>query len=716
MGYSTGMGTSTELMCDNGTLSAPIPICYDNCEIEAIPFSDQPTAGSLNHNASIVIACNMGYSTGMGTSTELMCDNGTLSAPIPICYDNCEIEAIPFSDQPTAGSLNHNASIVIACNMGYSTGMGTSTELMCDNGTLSAPIPICYDNCEIEAIPFSDQPTAGSLNHNASIVIACNMGYSTGMGTSTELMCDNGTLSAPIPICYDNCEIEAIPFSDQPTAGSLNHNASIVIACNMGYSTGMGTSTELMCDNGTLSAPIPICYDNCEIEAIPFSDQPTAGSLNHNASIVIACNMGYSTGMGTSTELMCDNGTLSAPIPICYDNCEIEAIPFSDQPTAGSLNHNASIVIACNMGYSTGMGTSTELMCDNGTLSAPIPICYDNCEIEAIPFSDQPTAGSLNHNASIVIACNMGYSTGMGTSTELMCDNGTLSAPIPICYDNCEIEAIPFSDQPTAGSLNHNASIVIACNMGYSTGMGTSTELMCDNGTLSAPIPICYDNCEIEAIPFSDQPTAGSLNHNASIVIACNMGYSTGMGTSTELMCDNGTLSAPIPICYDNCEIEAIPFSDQPTAGSLNHNASIVIACNMGYSTGMGTSTELMCDNGTLSAPIPICYDNCEIEAIPFSDQPTAGSLNHNASIVIACNMGYSTGMGTSTELMCDNGTLSAPIPICYEKCDVDAIPFSNQRTFDSFENDTGIVIASNIGCSTGETAGGAPHVGFGDY
>ncbi|XP_063960479.1 uncharacterized protein LOC135155445 [Lytechinus pictus] len=169
--------------------------------------------------------------------------------------------------------------------------------------------------------------------------------------------------------------------------------------------------------------------------------------------------------------------------------------------------------------------------------------------------------------------------------------------------------------------------------------MGILTELMCDNGTLSAPVPSCYENCDVDAIPFSNQTTADSLDHDESIVIACNSGFSTGMGILTELMCDNGTLSAPVPSCYENCDVDAIPFSNQTTADSLDHDASIVIACNSGYSTGMGILTELMCDNGTLSAPVPS-----------------------------SCNSGYSSSMGILTELMCDNGTLSAPVPVCYGK------------------------------------------------
>ncbi|XP_063971402.1 uncharacterized protein LOC135158057 [Lytechinus pictus] len=158
------------------------------------------------------------------------------------------------------------------------------------------------------------------------------------------------------------------------------------------------------------------------------------------------------------------------------------------------------------------------------------------------------------------------------------------------------------------------------------------------------------------------------LDHDASITVACNMGYSTGMGILTELMCSNGTLSTPPPICYENCNLNAVPFSNHTMNDMLDHDASITVACNMGYSTGMGILTELMCSNGTLSTPPPICYENCNLNAVPFSNHTMNDMLDHDASITVACNMGYSTGMGILTELMCSNGTLSTPPPICYGK------------------------------------------------
>ncbi|XP_063971393.1 uncharacterized protein LOC135158054 [Lytechinus pictus] len=212
----------------------------------------------------------------------------------------------------------------------------------------------------------------------------------------------------------------------------------------------------------------------------------------------------------------------------------------------------------------------------------------------------------LDHDASITVACNMGYSTGMGILTELMCSNGTLSTPPPICYENCNLNAVPFSNHTMNDMLDHDASITVSCNMGYSTGMGILTELMCSNGTLSTPPPICYENCNLNAVPFSNHTMNDMLDHDASITVACNMGYSTGMGILTELMCSNGTLSTPPPICYENCNLNAVPFSNHTMNDMLDHDASITVSCNMGYSTGMGILTELMCSNGTLSTPPPI--------------------------------------------------------------------------------------------------------------
>ncbi|XP_041471877.1 multiple epidermal growth factor-like domains protein 10 [Lytechinus variegatus] len=255
--------------------------------------------------------------------------------------------------------------------------------------------------------------------------------------------------------------------------------------------------------------------------------------------------------------------------------------------------------------------------------------------------------------------CNASTSTCNCTSdfTGTNCEN-----------ENCDILEIPFSNHTMNETLEHGASIVVACGTGYSTGKGTLTELMCDNGTLSESL-VCYANCDILEIPFSNQTMNDTLEHNASIAIACNMGNSTGTGIVTELMCNDGTISPTPPVCYENCDIDGIPLSNHTMNGELEHDASIVIACETGFSTGMGKLTELMCDNGTLSAPLPICYENCDIHGVAFSNLTVNDTiLEHDASIVIACNTGYSTGMDTlTTELICNNGTLSASIPVCYE-------------------------------------------------
>ncbi|XP_041472543.1 uncharacterized protein LOC121421809 [Lytechinus variegatus] len=275
---------------------------------------------------------------------------------------------------------------------------------------------------------------------------------------------------------------------------------------------------------------------------------------------------------------------------------------------------------------------------------------------------------TLEHDASIVVACDMGYSTGIGILTELLCNDGTLSPPPPVCYEICDLLEIPFSNHTMNDTLEHDASIVVACDMGYSTGMGILTELLCNDGTLSPSPPVCYEICDLLEIPFSNHTMNDTLEHDASIVVACGMGYSTGMGIVTELLCNDGTLSPSPPVCYENCDLLEIPFSNHTMNDTLEHDASIVVACDMGYSTGMGIVTELLCNDGTLSPSPPVCYENCDLLEIPFSNHTMNDTLEHDASIVVACDMGYSTGMGILTELLCNDGTLSPSPPVCYGK------------------------------------------------
>ncbi|XP_063960551.1 uncharacterized protein LOC129267997 isoform X2 [Lytechinus pictus] len=625
----------------------------ENCDIDAIPFSNQTTADSLDHDTSIVIACNIGYSTGIDVLTELMCDNGTLSAPPPVCYENCDILEIPFSNHTTNDTLEHDASIAVACNMGYSTGIGTVTELTCDNGTLTEA-PTCYENCDILDIPFSNHTINDMLDHDASITVACNMGYSTGMGILTELMCNDGILSSPPPVCYENCDVDGILFSNHTMNDELDHDASIVVACDTGFSTGMGMLTELMCDNGTLSASLPICYENCDIDGIPLSNHTMNDELDHDASIVIACDTGFSTGMGILTELMCDNGTLSASLPICYENCDIDGIPFSNHTMNDELDHDASITVLCDTGFSTGMGTLTELMCDNGTLSASLPICYENCDIDGIPFSNQTIDDTiLEHDASIVVACDTGYSTGTDTlTTELMCDNGTLSASLPICYENCDLDAVPNSNQTTNVTVEHDATVVVACDSGYTSESDiTTTELTCDNGNFSPSPPTCSAICTVD----SDCLNGGTCNAMDS-TCNCTSDF-TGLNCETE-----------------NCVLEAVPNTNQTTNVIVEHDATVTVACDSGYTSESGITTELTCDNGTFSSSPPTCSAICTVD----SDCLNGGTCD----MLSTCNC-----TSDFTGLNCEN-----------ENCDIEAVPNSNQTMNVTVEHDATVVVACDSG------------------
>nr|XP_054761571.1 coagulation factor XIII B chain-like [Lytechinus pictus] len=495
--------------------------------------------------------------------------------------ENCDLLEIPFSNHTMNDTLEHDASIVVFCDMGYSTGMGILTELMCDNGTLSAPPPVCYDNCDILEIPFSNLTINDTLDHDASIVIACNMGYSTGMGILTELMCDNGTLSAPPPVCYENCDIDGIPLSNQTMNDELDHDASIVIACDTGFSTGMGTlTTELMCDNGTLSASLPVCYENCDIDGIPFSNQTIDDTiLEHDASIVIACDTGYSTGTDTlTTELMCDNGTLSASLPICYENCDLEAVPNSNQTMNVTVDHDATVIVECDPGYTSESDITTELTCNNGNFSASPPTCSENCDLDAVPNSNQTTNVTVEHDATVVVACDSGYTSESDiTTTELTCDSGNFSPSPPTCSENCVLEAVPNTNQTTNVIVEHDATVTVACDSGYTSESGITTELTCDNGTFSSSPPTCSAICTVD----SDCLNGGTCD----MLSTCNC-----TSDFTGLNCEN-----------ENCDLEAVPNSNQTMNVTVEHDATVVVACDSGYTSESGITTELTCDNGTFS-------------------------------------------------------------------------------------------------------------------
>ncbi|XP_041472517.1 uncharacterized protein LOC121421785 [Lytechinus variegatus] len=151
-----------------------------------------------------------------------------------------------------------------------------------------------------------------------------------------------------------------------------------------------------------------------------------------------------------------------------------------------------------------------------------------------------------------------------------------------------------------ADSLYHEGSIIIACNMGYSTGMGNLTELMCNSGALSTPLPVCYENCDVDAIPFSNQTLADSLDHDASIVIACNIGYSTSTGILLELECNNGILSTPLPLCNDTNECTSGIDGCDVNARCVNSIGSYTCECQDGYEgDGFSCNERIYIDYGS---------------------------------------------------------------------------------------------------------------------
>nr|XP_054761570.1 mucin-2-like [Lytechinus pictus] len=572
----------------------------ENCDLLEIPFSNHTMNDTLEHAASIVVACDMGYSTGMGILTELMCDNGTLSAPPPVCYENCDIDAIPFSNLTMTDTLEHDASIVIACNIGYSTGTGILTELMCSHGTLSPSPPVCYENCDLLEIPFSNHTMNDTLEHDASIVVACDMGYSTGMGILTELMCDNGTLSAPPPVCYENCDIDGIPFSNQTINDTiLEHDASIVVACDTGYSTGTDTlTTELMCDNGTLSASLPICYEKCDLEAVPNSNQTINVTVDHDATVIVECDSGYTSESGITTELTCDNGNFSPSPPTCSENCDLDAVPNSNQTTNVTVEHDATVVVACDSGYTSESDiTTTELTCDNGNFSPSPPTCSATCTVD----SDCLNGGTCNAMDS-TCNCTSDF-TGLNCETE-----------------NCVLEAVPNTNQTTNVIVEHDATVTVACDSGYTSESGITTELTCDNGTFSSSPPTCSAEEQQNA-------TATTMEEETTATTSDAVQQNT---TTTDTVQQNTTSTTPM---QENTTATSTP-QDTASTTPMQENATPT-------STPQNTtSTTPMQDNTT-----PTSTQQNTTSLTPMQDNTTPTSTPQNT---------------TSTAPMQDNTTVTS--------------------------------------------------------
>ena len=64
-------------------------------------------------------------------------------------------------------------------------------------------------------------------------------------------------------------------------------------------------------------------------------------------------------------------------------------------------------------------------------------------------------------------------------------------------------------------------------------------------------------------------------------------------------------------ILTEDCTPPVVPNSNYNTQKpDVNHNTTINITCDPGYSTGSLGSYQMFCDNGALDVPPPACFGN----------------------------------------------------------------------------------------------------------
>ncbi|XP_041471912.1 fibrillin-2-like [Lytechinus variegatus] len=383
---------------------------------------------------------------------------------------------------------------------------------------------------------------------------------------------------------------------------TVDHDATVIVECDSGYTSGSGISTtELTCVNGSFSPSPPTCFENCDLEAVPKSNQTMNVTVDHDATVIVECDSGYTSGSGISTtELTCVNGSFSPSPPTCFEKCFV-AVPFSDYAANVSVHHEEIFNVTCSSGYSTGVSLFTELSCNDGTLSpAELPTCYENCNVSAIDFSDYSTSVQVKHSAVFNVTCNQGYSTGVSRFSEFSCNDGILSSAPPTCYENCKIPSIPNSDYSSGGDVQHIATITVTCNQGYSTGVSGFTDLTCDDGTFSPSPPTCYENCMV-TVPLSDYSANVPVDHGERFNVTCNPGYSFDSASYLELSCDNSILSPdPLSSCndIDECALDSSLCTDGRCFNLIGNYTCI---CNSGFvltdlhsCTGMTTDMLLL--------------------------------------------------------------------------------------------------------------------------
>ncbi|XP_787776.4 complement factor H [Strongylocentrotus purpuratus] len=502
-----------DFRCHNEEWDPDVGECLANCPSPTITNSDFATdRDETDHGDYIIVTCDDGFTSGTGdnVSEPVTCGEGSWDVDV-YCYANC-----PSISAPDHGYINslvepfyHGRTVAFNCSLGF-TLVGDSSST-CEDGSWLNAVPECKADCLVPLIENSnlnDTTDSTYVPHSSNTTVTCGNGYSFGFESDFDgiLTCDDGIMDDTGIECLESCTSPTVANSNRADRSeAVLYGGSIVVECDSGYSSGSGSEQNetLVCEGGSWNGSVS-CYENCPDISAPDGGNiyPSSATFYHTNTVYFNCSETY-LFVGTS-NLTCDNGTWSDPVPDCKASCPGPDVDNSNFADATDLTgHGGYVEVLCDDGFTSGSGSlMTEIVyCDDGSFNRTI-YCYENCpNVTAIDNGNFYEVGPPHYYGdSINFTCLTNYT--LDGNQTVTCLDGEWSSNFPECKADCSDPGTPVNGSQAANSsYTHGGQVSYECDPGFDT-LGSSV-ITCDNGTWSAPIPICEEDTLVDLITLT---------------------------------------------------------------------------------------------------------------------------------------------------------------------------------------------------------------------
>ena len=681
------------MQCFSGLFIEPQPVAYGTkclqgkivlasactgaaCDFEGIRCSDANGVIYENMCQSYFVQCNDGsFTAPMAVANGTRCYNGNLVNTAECSYQNCDFEGIKCTDANGVVYTNTCTSYFVECGeSGTSQPMPVADGTRCYGGTIVSASYCSSAECNYEGIKCAD----------------ANGNVYTDTCTSYYVECDNGSVTAPRPVangtrCRNGEQVNANSCS----GAQCDFEGIRCTDANNVYYPDTCTNYYTQCDNGYLMTPREVpAGTRCLRNELVLSSVCSGVTCDYEG---IRCTDSYGTVQTdtcTSYYVECDNGSVTAPMPVADGTrCRNSEIILSANCTGTQCSFTGIQCTDSEGAARDSSCTSYYVECDDGYISAPRSVADGTrCLRGEIVNTNQCQGTHCIDDTIVCVDAEGTQHTDVCTNYYAECDHGYYTAPRKVangtrCRNGeqvlagdcpgveCTTTAIRCSDSGGVAYDDVCTSFFMKCDNGkYTSPMPVAPGTYCLNGELVLPFNCTGTNCDFTGIQCTDAAGTYMDTTCTNYFVECNNGHVTN-----PMVVPNGAM----------CLAGSIVLSSSCPGAQCSYTGYRCVTADGTVATNTCTSYFVECVDGTQSRPQAVaagtrCYNNeFVLESFCTSPQCSFTGVRCTDSRGVAV-----TGTCSDYYVSCENGVQVGPTHVSSDqKCLNDALVSSTTCT-----------------------------------